>query len=151
MSKFRFESLLKIREAERNEKKNAFLEAESRRQQALTILETLDQELTRSQEESRRARESSAINTVELKRFQAIRIQLADKRQKAQEELKRLTEESEAKRSELNTAIKDVKILQALKDKMEERDLEEERRQSEKTMDELATQQKALERRQKDS
>lgn len=147
MSKFRFEALLKLREAERDEKKHAFLEAESSRQLAQKQLETLEQELIHCQEESRRARESSTINPIELKRFQAVRSQLSDERQRAQEHLKRMAEESETKRSELNSAIKDVKILQALKDKTEERELEEERRKSEKNMDELATHQKALERR----
>ena len=52
----------------------------------------------------------------------------------------------EEKRRELDEAVKEVKVLKTLKEKTEERRLEEERRRSDKELDEIATQQKMLER-----
>ncbi|MGI6401355.1 MAG: flagellar FliJ family protein [Thermoguttaceae bacterium] len=147
MGNFRFESLLKLRTAERDEKKSAFLDAERRRQDASETLDALDKELTRSQDASRRAREAPTLDPAELLRFQAVRIQLTEKRKETLALLQRLTDEVEAKRLELNVAIKEVKILQNLKKKNQERRIVEERRRSEKKLDDLATQQKNLERR----
>ena len=59
--------------------------------------------------------------------------------------LESLDEELEKKRQELNAAIKEVKILQNLRDKTEEREIEEAKRLTTKAIDELTSQQKAYE------
>lgn len=148
MSKFRFESLLKLRESERDEKKNAFLEAEERRLLTIDALAALKRELEVSQEESRRARAADTpLQSTELRRFQESRIQITEKIQQTQERLDAVTRETESKREELNAALKEVKILQSLKEKTLEHEMEEERRQAAKKLDEIASQQKTQERR----
>ena len=150
MGKFRFETLLKLREATRDEKKSAFLDAERRRKKASDELVKLDQEISRERETSRHARENIAIPKEELRFSQELRMRLFSKRKESQECLNALIEEVENKRQEFNVAIKEVKILQNLKDKIEDREMEEAKRLATKTMDELTAQHKAHERRQKE-
>ena len=150
MGKFRFETLLKLREATQDEKKNAFLDAEKRRKKASEELAALDQEIFRERETSRQARENVVISNEELRFSQERRIRLSLKRKQTQERLNELTEEAENKRLELDTAMREVKILQNLKDKAEERETEEAKRLETKTLDELAARQKTHERRQKE-
>ncbi len=150
MGKFRFETLLKLREATRDEKKNALLDAEQRRKNTSDELVKLDQEILRERETLRRSRGNDAIPKEELLFSQELRIRLFSKRREIQERLSALVEEVENKRHEFNAAIREVKILQNLKDKIEDREMEEAKRLAKKTMDELTTSHKARERRQKE-
>ena len=59
MGKFRFESLLKIREATRDEIKSAFLDVENQRRKASNELAKLNQEIVNEREISRRSRKNS--------------------------------------------------------------------------------------------
>ncbi len=148
-SKFRFESLLKVRENERNEKKNAFLEAQAAVQKIQERIRQYKIELEANQETIRAQRASSTTNAEELRQQQRFHTLLLDRLQKTTEELITLSELAEQKRNELNEAIKEVKILQTLKEKTEERRLDDERRRSDKEADELTTRQEALERQKK--
>ena len=148
-SKFRFESLLKVRENERNEKKNAFLEAQAAVQKIQERIRQYKEELEANQETIRAQRASSTTNAEELRQQQRFHTLLLDRLQKTTEELITLSELAEQKRNELNEAIKEVKILQTLKEKTEERRLDDERRRSDKEADELTTRQEALERQKK--
>ena len=150
MGKFRFETLLKLREATRDEKKNALLDAEQRRKNTSDELVKLDQEILRERETLRRARGNDTIPKEELLFSQELRIRLFSKRREIQGRLSALVEEVENKRHEFNAAIREVKILQNLKDKIEDREMEEAKRLAKKTMDELTTSHKARERRQKE-
>lgn len=150
MGRFRFESLLKLREAARDEKKNAFLEVEDRRRKASDELAELDEEILREREVSRRSRENVNINEGDLKFAQERLIKLSSKRRQLKELLETLDREAEQTRQDFNIAIKEVKILQNLKDKTEEHEMEEANRLSTKAIDELASQQKTYERRQKE-
>lgn len=147
-SNFRFESLLKIRENERNKKKNAFLEAQAALQNMQEKVRQCKLRLKANLTALRAQRELST-NADELRRQQRFHTSLLDTVREAELELSYLSELAEQKRNELNEAIKEVKILQALKEKTEERRLEEERRRSDKEVDELTTQQEALERQKK--
>ena len=145
-SKFRFESLLKIRETERNEKKNAFLEAQNAVQEIQAVIDQCKLELASNQETVRNQRSSTILTSDELCQQQRFHNLLLSRLQKLEHKLDSVSEQVEKKRNELDEAIKEVKILQTLKEKTEERRLEEERRRSDKEMDELATQKKMLER-----
>ena len=147
MSKFRFETLLKIRASERDDKKNALLEIRqilTTRAQEVARLEARRDEL---HEESRRLRrETEFLRSSQLRQIQASRDACIDALARARRLLEEATREEESRRAELDEAVKNVKILENLKEKLEERDKEEERRRSDKETDELTTQKTALER-----
>jgi flagellar FliJ protein len=145
MGKFRFESLLKIREATRDEIKSAFLDVENQRRKASDELAKLNQEIVNEREISRRSRKNAEILKDDLRLSQERRDKLSVKRKQALTILESLDEELEKKRQELNAAIKEVKILQNLRDKTEEREIEEAKRLTTKAIDELTSQQKAYE------
>ena len=144
-SDFRFESLLKIRENERNKKKNAFLEAQTAIQNMRERVDQCKRKLEASQA-AIRAQRASSTNADELCRQQRFHTSLLERLREAELKLSSLSELAEQKRNELNEAIKEVKVLQTLKEKTNERRLEEERRRSDKEVDELTTQQEALDR-----
>ncbi len=148
MSKFRFETLLKVRASERDDKKNALLEIRrilEERAQEVAMLKARRGEL---QEESRRLRrETVFLRSSQLRRIQATRDACVDALAVACRRLEEATLEEESRRAELDEAVKNVKILEKLKEKLEERDREEERRRSDKETDELTNQKTALERR----
>lgn len=146
--KFRFDALLKIRESEQNAKKDAFLAARRRSQEALEALETLEQALEAERNESRIYRTGAALDPIALRARQEERRRLLERRDEAQKLYDILAEETEIKREELNETIKETKILQKLKEKTEARLLEEERKRAQKELDEQATRQKIYERRQ---
>ena len=145
MGKFRFESLLKIREATRDEIKSAFLDVENQRRKASDELAKLNQEIVNEREISRRSRKNAEILKDDLRLSQERRDKLSVKRKQALTILESLDEELEKKRQELNAAIKEVKILQNLRDKTEEREIEEAKRLTTTAIDELTSQQKAYE------
>ena len=145
MGKFRFESLLKIREATRDEIKSAFLDVENQRRKASDELAKLNQEIVNEREISRRSRKNAEILKDDLRLSQERRDKLSVKRKQALTILESLDEELEKKRQEHNAAIKEVKILQNLRDKTEEREIEEAKRLTTKAIDELTSQQKAYE------
>lgn len=146
MATFRFEKLLKLRETERNDAKNAFLEAESRRRDAQSRLEEIERELIAERDEARRTREMGALDAIALQSRQRFRDQLLEKRNVAEETLAALTSEAEEKRAKLNDAIKEVKILENLKDKTLERELEDAKRKDDKATDDLTNQLESIER-----
>ena len=145
MGKFRFESLLKIREATRDEIKSAFLDVENQRRKASDELAKLNQEIVNEREISRRSRKNAEILKDDLRLSQERRDKLSVKRKQALTILESLDEELEKKRQELNAASKEVKILQNLRDKTEEREIDEAKRLTTKAIDELTSQQKAYE------
>lgn len=147
--KFRFDALLKIRENEQNAKKEAFLAAQRRSQDALDSLETLERSLEAERNDSRAFRTGSALDPNALRARQETRRRLLERRDEAQKIYDILAEETEIKREELNEAIKETKILQKLKEKDEERRLDAERKRAQKELDEEAARQKIFERRQR--
>ncbi|MBQ2789722.1 MAG: flagellar FliJ family protein [Thermoguttaceae bacterium] len=146
--KFRFDALLKIRESEQNAKKDAFLAAQRRSQEAFDALETLERALAAERNESRTYRTGVALDPAFLRARQEERRRLLERRDEAQKLYDILAEETEIKREELNEAIKETRILQKLKEKTEERRLDEARKRAQKELDEQATRQKIYERRQ---
>lgn len=148
--KFRFDALLKIRESEQNAKKDAFLAARRRSQEAFDALETLERALAAERNESRIYRTGVALDPTSLRARQEERKRLLERRDEAQKLYNILAEETEIKREELNEAIKETKILQKLKEKTEERQLDEERRRAQKELDEEAARQKIFRQRSDD-
>lgn len=146
--KFRFDALLKIRESEQNAKKDAFLAAQRRSQEALATLETLERVLEAERNESRTYRTGAALDPVSLRARQEKRRRLLERRDEAKKLYDILAAETEIKREELNEAIKETKILQKLKEKNEARFLEEAQKRAQRELDEQATRQKIYERRQ---
>ncbi len=146
MAQFRFETLLKIRESERDSKKDEYLDAENRRLACAALLDSLRHELEALQNESRSSR-VGAFNPQLIARNNDYREKVAAKYEETSRSLSSLTEETERLNQELNEAIKEVKVLENLKEREEERSLDESRRRHSKEMDEIAGRQKELERR----
>lgn len=146
MANFRFDKLLKLRETERNEAKNAFLDAQSLRHDAERRLAEIDAQLEAERADTRRAREVGAIGALELQHRQRFRERLLAERAEAHSRLDALAQDAESKRAKLNDAIKEVKILENLKDKTLERELEDAKRRDEKASDDLANQLESVER-----
>lgn len=144
-AKFRFESLLRIREAAQAEKKEEFLTAQSRLQTARNEYETLERRLQAAQEEAKAARAAGTLDVGSLRRRQTYRAALVERLEEAARRVQELNAASEIKRGELNDAIRETKILQKLKEKQENERLEAERRRGQKNADESATRQKIFE------
>ena len=87
-----------------------------------------------------------ALDATALQSRQRFRDQLLEKRNVAEETLAALTSEAEEKRAKLNDAIKEVKILENLKDKTLERELEDAKRKDDKATDDLTNQLESIER-----
>lgn len=149
--KFRFDALLKIRENEQNAKKDAFLAAQRRSQEAFDALETLEQALETERNDSRAFRTGAALDPNALRARQESRRRLLERRDEARKIYNILAEETEIKREELNEAIKETKILQKLKEKDEERRLDAEKKRTQKELDEEAARQKIFERRRREN
>ncbi len=145
-AKFRFESLLRIREAEQAEKKEEFLAAQSRLQAARNEFATLERRLRAAQEEAKASRAAGTLDVGALRRRQAYRAALVERLDETARFVQELKNEAEIKRGELNDAIRETKILQKLKEKQENERLEIERRRGQKIADETATRQKIFER-----
>lgn len=147
MSKFRFEGLLKIREAEMHEKQAAFLKVQTLVKEVQQKIEICKQDLYQNQQEIRKRRSNvSSFSTDELLHSRRFHAQLNQNLQFLQQDLEQLLEEEMLKREEFQEAIKEVKTLQILKEKLETRLTEEEKRRTDKEMDALAIQQEMLER-----
>lgn len=146
MAQFRFETLLKIRESERDSKKDEYLDAENRRLACAALLDSLGRELEALQNESRNSR-VGVFNPQLIARNIDYREKIAAKFEETSRSLNSLTEEAERLNQELNEAIKEVKVLENLKEREAERSLDESRRRHNKEMDEIAGRQKELERR----
>lgn len=146
MAKFRFEGLLKIRETERNEKKNALLLAQSKLREAKILMESREHRVAESLEETRRLHTVQPLNPEMLRSQERFHKTLVEQLEESKRDVELRLAEMEEKRRELDEAVKEVKVLKTLKEKTEERRLEEERRRSDKELDEIATQQKMLER-----
>lgn len=147
MSDFRFESLLKVKELERDEKKTALLRARAARQEAFARVEECELELVANQREIRTRRTTRAMSSSEARRLNEYHNLLREKKQNAEKELLVCVEDEERKQKELDEIVKEVRILQNLKEKQSERRFEEEKRRSDKEIDELVAQQKSLEQR----
>ncbi len=146
MAQFRFETLLKIRESERDSKKDEYLDAENRRLACAALLDSLGRELEALQNESRNSR-VGVFNPQLIARNIDYREKIVAKFEETLRSLNSLTEEAERLNQELNEAIKEVKVLENLKEREAERSLDESRRRHNKEMDEIAGRQKELERR----
>jgi len=147
LSKFRFETLLKIRTSERNDKKNALLEIRQTRENCAAEVARLEARRDELQAESRRLRlESAVLSSSQLRQNQLLRDSCLRSLEVARQELERATIEEESRRAELDEAVRGVKILENLKEKLEDREKERERRRSDKETDELTTQKTAIKR-----
>ena len=145
MAKFRFDSLLKIREAERQDKKNALLEAQNELQEIQGRVELCRYELVESQNELRQLYEANSVSPLELQQQRKIHENLRAKYQKLCQGLEKITIKLEERRIELKEAVKEVKTLEMLKEKMEQRQFNQDKHRSNKEIDDLAIQQKNIE------
>ncbi len=145
MAKYRFESLLKIREAESQEKKNALLETQSQLQSTRERLENCLQKITQSQEETRLLYLKNQVTPQELRQQRKFHETLVAQHQAILLEIETLETILEKRRIELQNVVKEVKTLEMLKEKKERRLLEEDKRRTNKELDDLAIQQKTLE------
>lgn len=142
---FRLDKFLKLREAERDSKKIIFLSAQNLVHESQNQLQTCMENLTRNHEETRQIRSSPILDANELKQRNFFHSRLSTHFEEVQNKLLTNQANADLKQSELNEAVKNVKVLQTLKEKNNERYLEETRHRSDRNTDELTSQQKFLE------
>lgn len=143
-SKFRFESLLNIRRAEMHEQEAIFHSLQKDVQKAQTHLENCRKDFNNSLESLRLLYTSNTITSNDLHQHLIFHETLSFRLQKAQQTVIDRTHELETQRALFEEKIKEVKTLESLKAKNEQRWNEEVKRKSSIEMDELATHRKTI-------
>lgn len=140
MAKFRFRlsPLLKIREHVREERQGEFIKAQEAERIILEQLDRVRGEITNCMEMGRSAIQSGRISVDYLLALRRQEAFLLTQQHHADGQLKLVREEIERRRLALMEADREVKVLEKLRDKMEERHQQEERQVELKQMDEVA-------------
>ncbi|MDO4586364.1 MAG: flagellar export protein FliJ [Planctomycetia bacterium] len=138
MKKFRFDSLLKIRENIRDEKKMALeilLNAQSELHKKIDNQNRfICQHIDRWKQEQK-----GTVLPELLIQFRNHLEHLKSVQKKLQQQLNDLNAEIEGKRIELNEANQDVKVLENLREKINEKNQEKTKRLEQKELDEMAS------------
>ncbi|MDO5308069.1 MAG: flagellar export protein FliJ [Planctomycetia bacterium] len=140
MEQFRFESLLKLRESERDEKKLALVAFQKSLDQASERLASLEAQIKESLAQSRSVRTQATVTAQVLRNRQASHNALLQRRKEALRELQLLQEEFHAKCEELTEVSKEVKALTTLKEKEEARRQEALLKRANKELDDYSIQ-----------
>lgn len=136
--RFRLETLKKIREGERDERRRRLAEA----LQALQIVEQKRQELraeaARVQEQTRRASQPGTVDVNALISQQRYALLLSAQGQQLQEQAARIEDEIERRRAALVEADRQVRVLEKLRERQLAAFLEQQEKRDQKQMDEIA-------------
>lgn len=138
MKKFRFDSLLKIRENIRDEKKMA-LEILLNAQSELHKKIDAQNRFIRQHIDRWKLEQKGTVLPELLIQFRNHQEYLKSVLKTLQQQLSDLNAEIEEKRIELNEANQDVKVLENLKEKINERNQESAKRLEQKEQDEMAS------------
>jgi len=144
--KFRFDTLLKIRENLRDEKKGELLAL----QKTLDILEKERQEWSEKIAahllEWKTAQKENHVSVDILIQHQNYHRYLTDQLVALNKKIEQTAYDVEQKHTELNDAVRDVKILEKLREKKQIQQTESEQRKVEKQMDEFVSQEKTFQK-----
>lgn len=138
--KFRLTTLLKIREATRDERQAELAEAYRADDILVERLRQIHGEFGALLEECRKAAGPGAVNIDRLIEAQRYEVMLRAYEKQTLEQRRRLAEEIERRREALLAANREVRVLEKLREHQLERHREEENRRDIKRLDEIAQQ-----------
>jgi flagellar export protein FliJ len=141
--KFRLTTLLKIREATRDERQAELAEAYRADDILVERLRQIHGEFGALLEECRKAAGPGAVNIDRLIEAQRYEVMLRAYEKQTLEQRRRLAEEIERRREALLAANREVRVLEKLREHQLERHREEENRRDIKRLDEIAQQRAA--------
>jgi flagellar FliJ protein len=136
--RFRLATLLRLREADRDERRSHLADAQRAEDIVRTRIAGIDGELRQLRGESARLSRPGTINVDELMEINRFELLLAAERQAAVQQQKLVAEEVERRRLALVAADREVRVLERLRDTQQERHRQEADRQERKQMDEAA-------------
>lgn len=140
MTRFRFRlaTLLRLREAARDERRAALAEAYRVDEVLVGRAEQLDQELARLRARMRHVAGPGQVDVDELLEAQRYELSLRAGRGRLDEQRRSVAEEIERRRELLAEANREVRVLEKLREKQARRHREEQARQEIKLLDETA-------------
>lgn len=143
--RFRLATLLRLREAARDERRAALAEAYRVDDVLARRAEELDQELARLRARMRRVAGPGKVDVDELLEAQRYELSLRAGRQRLDEQRGSVAEEIERRRELLGEANREVRVLEKLREKQARRYRDEQARREIKLLDETAQRRAALE------
>lgn len=139
-ARFRLATLLRLREVARDRRRVELAESRREDDELAAQLESVQDERERLQEEGRRAASPGALDVRRLVEAQRYDAALRTRQSDLQEQRRTLAAEIERRRESLVTADRDVRVLEKLRERHEERQRQERERTSAKQLDEAALQ-----------
>jgi flagellar export protein FliJ len=137
---FRLETLLQIRENERDERRSRLAEAQRADDLIGERIGELDGELDRLRADAANRSKPGPMNVDALVEIQRYELLLMAERKASQEQRKLVAEEVERRREALVAADREVRVLVRLREKQQTRHLHEQGRLEQKVLDEIAMQ-----------
>jgi len=141
---FRLESILKIRERERDNRRLELLQAISAEEILLEQAKSLDAQQKRLQEDLRAATRRGLLDVDQVLGYRRYELILAAQRDELARQLKAIREEIERRRAALLEANRALRVLELLRDKQRERFLKNAMKNELKQMDELVNRQSSV-------
>ncbi|MBC7351107.1 MAG: flagellar export protein FliJ [Thermogutta sp.] len=142
---FRLESVLKIRERERDNRRLELLQAISAEEILLEQAKLLDARQKRLQEDLRAATRAGLLDVDQVLAYRRYELILAAQQDELVRQLKAIREEIERRRAALLEANRALRVLELLRDKQRERFRKNAVKNELKQMDELANRQSSVE------
>lgn len=136
--RFRLATLLRLREADRDERRSHLADAQRAEDIVRARIAEIDGELRQLRGQSARLSRPGTINVDELMEIHRFELLLAAERQAAVQQQKLVAEEVERRRLALVAADREVRTLERLRESGQERHQQEAERQERKQMDESA-------------
>jgi flagellar FliJ protein len=139
--RFRLTTLLRIREAERDEKRASLADAQRAQDIVGAQIEQLQNDLGHLQRENALLARPGRVDVDALVDRQRFELLLKARRQQAEEQHRLVTAEVQRRREVLIVADQEVRVLERLRETQRDRHRSEEERRQHKHLDEIAAQQ----------
>ena len=128
----KFAPLIKLRENTRDRQQMELVSAESQESALRALAVRLDGELRDNREKWRQAESRSPVQLDELRLFEARHRELTRRKEETLRELARAAEATHAARSRLGEAVKNVRVLENLRDRRQSEAAAAEKKEREK-------------------
>jgi len=143
--RFRLDSVLKLREQERDNRRLELLQAISAEEILLERAKLLDMQQMQLQEDLRAATCRGVLDVDQVLGYRRYELILAAQREELNRQLEAVREEIEKRRAALLEANRALRVLELLRDKQRERFLKGTMKKELKQIDELASRQSSVE------
>jgi flagellar export protein FliJ len=138
--RFKLTTLLRIREAERDECRSRLADAQQAEDIVNARIADLDADLGRLRDEAGRRSRPGPMNVDALMELQRYELLLKAERQATVQQRELVAAEVERRRETLVAADREVRVLERLRETQQQRHRQAEERQQRKALDEIATQ-----------